>query len=303
MTRRWPDSLPVPVGRGYRLDLADQARRSEFETAIRARRITAVRRDRPTLAARLTDAEFAAFRAWWGDEAWSIGGSSDSLSGWTTLGATIQPGAAMGPDLVPCDVLAENGDNSVHYVQIVSNVSGWGSGERIFFTMTLAGLTRTAARISVIGRDNVTRAAIADLATGAVTAEHAEVTARGEPNLGWTRVIVSAPVGSGGFQLRARILALGPGLAQSYAGASAPALAIAQVNLRRALLPGAGLFLPTGTDGRARGAGGGTAWFFCQVALGGGIVRREVLPLGPATAEPLPSLAWSISLPVEARDA
>jgi hypothetical protein len=197
MTRRWPDSLPVPVGRGYRLDLADQARRSEFETAIRARRITAVRRDRPTLAARLTDAEFAAFRAWWGDEAWSIGGSSDSLAAWTPAGVTIQPGAAMGLDLVSCDVLAENGDNSAHYVQLVPNVGGWGPGERIFVTVTLAGLTRTAARISLIGRDDITRAAIADLATGVVTAEHADVVARGEPNLGWTRVVLSAPVGSG----------------------------------------------------------------------------------------------------------
>lgn len=61
--------------------------------------------------------------------------------------------------------------------------------------------------------------------------------------------------------------------------------------------------MPTDAQGLALGTAGGSAWFACPVALGGGHVRREVLPLGPANAVPLPGLSWEVTLPVEARDA
>lgn len=299
--RRWPDGLPHPVGRGYALELADTARRTQFEVAVRARRITTVRRDRPTLAARLTDPEFAALRAWWGDEAWSLAGASDSLAAWTLLGATRLPEAAAGPDLALCDLLAETTATGEHRAEIALADPGWAATDPVCATVTLAAAGRTEARVALVGRNGAVHSATLDLASGSVTATSGAVLAVAEPAAGWTRLRLEAAAGAGSAAVRLRINALAAGAA-SYTGSGAAALAIGQVNARRGRLQEA-VFVPTGVDGAALGAAGGSAWFRCPVAVGGGILRREVLPLGPLRAEPRPSLAWEITLQVEARDA
>lgn len=299
--RRWPDSLPVPVGRGYRLELADTARRTQFELAVRARRITTVRRDRPTLAARLTDPEFAAFRAWWGDEPWSLAGSSDNLGGWTETGIAIDAGAALGPDDVPCDVIAEDASTGKHRVQRQLAAAGWAAGDRAWATVSLLPLGRTLARIGFVGRDSAFRFVDVDLAARTIVGLSAGVEGAVAPFGPWTRVRLSAPVGAGSGAVRLRIAAQ-DGSSASYTGSGAPALAVAQVNARRGGLADA-VWLPCAASGAALGTAGGSAWFRCPVAVGGGTVRRELLPLGPATADPRPSLAWEVSFPTEARDA
>ena len=301
MTRRWPDSLPVPVGRGYRLQLADTARRTEFELAVRARRITTVRRDRPTLAARLTDPEFAAFRAWWGDEPWSLAGHSDTLAGWAATGVSIDAAAAMGPDEVPCDAIVEDATTGEHRVQRQLDAAGWATGDRAWATVSLLPLGRTQARIGIVGRDATYRHATVDLVARSIAGLSSAVEAAVAPLGPWTRLRLSAPLGSGSGAVRLRIAALASGN-ESYGGSGLPALAVAQVNARRGGLAEA-VFLPCAASGAALGTAGGSAWFRCPVAAGGGTVRRELLPLGPATADPRPSLAWEVSFPTEARDA
>lgn len=301
MTRRWPDSLVVPVGRGSRLDLADTARRTEFETAVRARRITTVRRDRPTLAARLTDAEFAAFRAWWGDEPWSLAGASDSLAGWTLTGAARTAEGAIGPDEVACDLLTEDTGTGAHRAARPLAAAGWAAGDTCAATVSLLPLGRSMARVGIVGRDGTFRFLRVDLAAVAILSNSGCDWAEVAPHRGWVRVRLVAPVGSGSETPALRIAA-DNGSGTDYTGSGAAALAVAQVNARAGGREAA-IFVPTRADGSALGTAGGSAWFRCPLAAGGGFVRREVLPLGPAQATPLPSLNWEVLMPVEARDA
>jgi hypothetical protein len=301
VTRRWPDSLPNPVGRGYTLELADTARRTEFEVAVRARRITTVRRDRPTLAARLTDPEFAAFRAWWGDEPWSLTGASDTIADWTLTGAAADSGAAIGPDQVPCDILVEDAAESEHRAQQALAEPGWAPGDRAAAVVSLLPIGRNEARIGLVGRDNTHRHVTVDLAARTITGLSGGVEATLAPLGAWTRGGLRARVGSGASAVRLRIGALASG-AVSYVGSGTAAFGIGQVNARRGGFE-ACVFVPCGPTGAALGTAGGSAWFFCPIAVGGGVVRREVLPLARASTEPRPSLAWQIGFPVEARDA
>jgi hypothetical protein len=301
LTRRWPDGLPAPVGRGYQLELADMARRTDFEVAIRARRITTVRRDRPTLAGRLTDAEFEALRAWWGDEAWSLAGASDSLSGWTFAGASRGAGAAVGPDGVLYDALVEDEAAGEHRAWVTLADPGWGVDDSATAVVSLLPIGRSAARVTIVGRDNIHRNADVDLATRGIIGLSAGVSVSVSAHGDWSRVRLTAKAGFGATPMRLRIGAR-DGAGVSYTGSGAAALAIGQINVLRGDRSQA-IFVPTRADGTALGAAGGSAWFRCPIAVGGGHVRREVLPLGALAAEPMPSLNWSFTLQVEARDA
>jgi hypothetical protein len=114
------------------------------------------------------------------------------------------------------------------------------------------------------------------------------------------RVRLSAPVGAGAEAPRLRINAIAGG-ALGYGGTDgAAAVAIGQVNARRGAN---GVFVPCGPDGAALGAAGGSAWFACEIGAGGGLTRRELLPLAGLRAAPRPGLAWEIEIETEARDA
>lgn len=301
MIRRWPDGLPPPVGAGYMLELADTARRTEMEVVIRARQITTVRRDRPTLAGRLTDAEFAALRAWWGDEPWSLAGASDTLADWTFAGATRVAEAAQGPDDILYDVLAEDETTGEHRAWVFLSAAPWGADDSVTASVLLRPAGRTAARVTIVGRDDVHRSADINLNGPTVIAVDENVTAAVTARGDWTQVRLTTKAGFGETPMRLRIAARN-GSGVSYAGSGASALAIAQVNVWRGARSQA-VFVPTGANGRALGTAGGSAWFYCPIAVGGGHVRREVLPLAPLTATPLPSLNWEFQIPVEARDA
>lgn len=298
--RRWPDGLPPPLGPGYRLGLADAARRTEMEVAVRARRITTSRRDRPVLSARLTDAEFEALRAWWGDEVVSLAGASDSLEHWAFTGASRAALAAAGPDAVACDALAETAGTGEHRAEVTLDAESWVEGDVCTAVLSLLGLARSGARAAIRGRDGVLRGATLDLATGELSAVDAGVTARSRPHRGWQRLQLTAPAGEGGETPRLRVGALDAGAA-AYAGSDgAAALALGQVNLRRGA---SGVFVPCDATGAALGAAGGSAWFFCEIGTGGGLVRRELLPLAALRASPRPGLNWEFEIETEARDA
>ena len=73
---------PRPRCPDFGLSPVDPALRTDMEVgAQRVRRITFARNDLVDMAWVMTDAEFAAFRAWWNDEAWSLAGDSESLAG------------------------------------------------------------------------------------------------------------------------------------------------------------------------------------------------------------------------------
>lgn len=71
----WPSTLPRPKVDGYQLAPVDPTLRSDMEVgAARARRRTAARNDQVAVSWLFTDAEMAAFRAWFDDAAGAAGG-------------------------------------------------------------------------------------------------------------------------------------------------------------------------------------------------------------------------------------
>lgn len=83
--------------------------------AQRARRITFARNDLVDMAWVMSDAEFAAFRAWWNDEAWSIAGDSESLAAWSFTNATLAKVTGIKPrGLYEVAIEAVTEDPSVH---------------------------------------------------------------------------------------------------------------------------------------------------------------------------------------------
>jgi hypothetical protein len=223
------------------------------------------------------------------------------MASWSFTGSSRSAGAAIGPDAVPCDVLREDGSTGEHYAAVALSPPGWTAGDRATAVLSLLPIGRSQARVGIVGRDGVQRRADVDLSLRTVLALDANVEVAVSPLGAWTRVRITAPVGGGGNPVRLRVTTMDAGLV-SFAGSDGPALGVGQVNARRGRSE-QGVFVPTAADGTALGAAGGSAWFFCQIAVGGGYVRREVLPLGPLLAEPRPSLNWEFTLAVEARDA
>ena len=116
--RRWPDVLPTPSMPGFGLSPVDPALRTDMEVgAQRVRRITFARNDLVDMAWVMDDAEFAAFRAWWNDEAWSIAGDSESLAAWSFFSASRVAGAVLSPDGALVDNLIETATTAGHVIQ------------------------------------------------------------------------------------------------------------------------------------------------------------------------------------------
>lgn len=71
----WPSTLPAPLIDGYSVNPLDQTIRTDMESgAARVRRRTFARNDLVDVALVLSAAEFAAFRAWFDNDA--AGGSA-----------------------------------------------------------------------------------------------------------------------------------------------------------------------------------------------------------------------------------
>lgn len=73
----WPATLPNPQVSGFQLEAQDATARTDMEVgAARSRRRTAARNDRLQCAWQFTDAQMAAFRAWFDDSAEAAGGAA-----------------------------------------------------------------------------------------------------------------------------------------------------------------------------------------------------------------------------------
>ena len=108
-TRIWPDTLPGIIEPGFELRPAEQSVRTDMEVGTkRLRRISAARADSVTVAWKMTDREMAAFRAWHGDEAWSLAGASDDITGWGVFNAGVDTDAVVGPAWQLADTIVEN---------------------------------------------------------------------------------------------------------------------------------------------------------------------------------------------------
>lgn len=73
----WPATLPAPMLEGYRMEPADQTLRTDMEVGTaRVRRRSAARKDEVDAVWRFSDAQMAAFRAWFEDAATGIAGGA-----------------------------------------------------------------------------------------------------------------------------------------------------------------------------------------------------------------------------------
>lgn len=73
----WPATLPPPKFAGYQITPQPQSLRTDMEVgAARARRRSYSRNDRVNVSWQMTDAEYAAFRDWFEDDAEAAGGSA-----------------------------------------------------------------------------------------------------------------------------------------------------------------------------------------------------------------------------------
>lgn len=297
--RRWPDSLPDPFTPESDEAAPDGVLRSDFEIGSRARLLTRAAPRLVTLSAVLSGAQKSALDAWWADASWSLAGSSDSLSGWTRTGFDLEAQAAPGPDTVLSDVLVLDASTGQHRVRRTLAAEGWGADD--FCALVLSARVTVASRLraGVVGRDGTLRGAQFALDVPAVLSADAGVAARIEEHRGWARVTVSAPVGSGASAPQAHVGLLSPDGDASWSGSGQ--LQVAQLTVRRD--DGAAVFVPTGADGRAQGAGHGAAWWLCRVLSGHRYEWREVRAAGRLEAQPLPGLNWRVSLPVQVRHA
>lgn len=86
----WPATLPAPLLSGYSLQLADNVARTDMDSGPgRARRRSAARNDRVTVAWVLTAAQMGDFRDWFDDAAQAAGGA-----GWFSVSLDVGDGTA-----------------------------------------------------------------------------------------------------------------------------------------------------------------------------------------------------------------
>lgn len=299
--RRWPDSLPPSSWPDYELQPADPAIRTAMDSgAPRVRATTLATSDDVTGEYRLTDEQMWAFRQWYFDLPVGDWGS-DRLTGWTLTGATAAASSTSGPMGETVDDLVEDGTTGLH--RAARSVPSLLSGQTGLVFATLRAALRSRARVELVGRDGVARHATVDLSAGTVTAtsgtESAALTARGN---GWWRLAMTVPAGTGGAAAEMRVTAVDGAGNTSFAGGSAAALGLAELQARP-WVQWRNLFVPAADDGTALGAGRGTAWFFTDLYLGGGLTRVEARARAMWSGRIQPGFNWIVRLPLERRDA
>lgn len=298
--RKWPDMIDPPVSEGYSVAPVDQARRTEMETGTaRARRVTKARRDRVKAVIRLADAEFDAFRAWYGDEAWSAAGDSDDLALWTRTNLTRAADLIIGPDGQLADVLTENTATGAHSVELALASSVNFDSVSVTLMATVKVTTRPYVRLILVGRDGVLRYATVSTSDGSVifsTGVTVVVASRGS---GWYRITITADTGIGSTAVAARLALLQASGTSSYAGDGSSTLSVCEVQARI----GSSVFVRTDAAGDALGASGGSSWVLMPLAVGHGVETLEARFTGPWDASALPGLGWEVSLPLEVRNA
>lgn len=300
--RRWPDTLPGPIEPGYRLSPASQTLRTDMEVGPkRQRRITRARRDELDLAWKFTDREFDAFRAWHGDEAWSLAGASDDLTGWTGIGASRGADSVVGPDLALADRVIEDGANSLHYLETSLGTAAV-AGQIMVCHATLKAGGRDWARFGMVTRAGVLAYTSVDLGAGAFGVQSGLISrslaTRGN---GWWRVALLIDTGVGITVPRLRVQLMSDAVTTVYAGDGVAGVDVCEVCAR--LQTGTDIFLRTDAAGDVLGAAGGTSWFLKDLAFGGGFRTVEARFTEPFSAQVLPGLGWHVTGRLEVRNA
>ena len=73
----WPTTLPAPMAQGYSIDPIDPVIRTDMEVgAVRARRRTAARQDKVSVAWAFDETQLDTFRDWFDDDATGAAGGS-----------------------------------------------------------------------------------------------------------------------------------------------------------------------------------------------------------------------------------
>jgi hypothetical protein len=300
--RRWPSSLPGPIEPGYRLTPVDQSIRTDMEVgARRLRRVSAARRDSVEMTFRFTDAEMAAFRAWFGDEAWSTAGESDSLAAWTAVRATVTADSIVGPDGALADRLAETAVAGDHRLErdLAASV---GENAAVVFQATMRAAGRSFVRFGLIDRAATLDRSVIDLATGAFGAEAGLISRKLESRGGgWWRATLVANSGVGVPVPKLRFELMTDATTLSYTGDGISGVDICEVQAR--VQTGYDLYVPTDANGATLGASGGAGWFLMPLVFGGGFRTVEARFEGPFSAEALSGLNWQVTARMEVRNA
>lgn len=300
-TRYWPDTLPGVIGPGYSLSPVDQSIRTDMEVgARRLRRISAARADSVAVAWKFTDTEMTGFRAWAGDEPWSLSGDSDDLGAWSLTGASVTADAAIGPAGQLVDHLIEDASAGAHRVRYT--LDSVLAGDIVQISATLKAAGRDKARIGLQDRSGALLFSKVNLATGTLSGASgilsSAISKRGN---GWWRVTITADAGSGAAAAQTRIQLRNVAGDASYAGDGVSGIAICEINTR--LVTGYDLNLPTRANGKVRGAAGGSAWFQVPLAFGGGLKTVEARFEEPFRAQVLSGLGWHVTSRLEVRSA
>jgi len=300
--RRWPDLLPDVIRPGYQLQPVDPALRTDMEVgARRLRRLTLGRRDTISAAWKFTDSEMALFRAWFADEPWSLAGDSESLTAWGLSGATTVQDGAVGPSGQLADKLRATAEASLH--QATLSLPGAAFDDKtlvLVATLRAAGLP--VGRFGYTDRAGTLRHADIALESGAVAAQSGlgtiSVASRGN---GWWRVTLAGPTGVGAALPVMLLAPLAAAATPIFTGNGTDGIQACEKMAR--LQTGSDLFLMTDAQGRAIGAAGGAAWFFCPLAFGGGWRDAEVRFESAWQAEIGEGLRWNVKGTLEVRNA
>lgn len=303
MTLRWPDTLPGASMPGFGLSPLDPNIRTNMEVGQqKVRRRTFYRIDRVSAAWRMKDAEMKAFRAFMEGLPVSIAGESDSLAAYTLSGATRSAGVAIAPDtVVAVDQIMETATTAVHRAQLAlagaatDNIS-------VLCRATIKGVGRTKARFTLVDRASGVAQVDLDMTTGLLSGATGLVssTVQDRGN-GWFRVTIVALTGVGVATPIMRVNVQDAAGTQSYAGDITKGLALCEMQAR--LPTGYDLFVPADASGNAMGANGGSAWFWMNIAAGGGFTLAETRFTGPYKAVSSSGLNWDVTAEVEVRNA
>ena len=298
--RRWPDVLPTPSFPGFGLTPYDAVLRTDMEVGLaRVRRTTMAAADKISCAWIFSDAEMAAFRAWFEDKPVSVAGDSDDLRGWSKVETTITIAPQTGPDGCLVSRIAQTSVIGQHraskaFPDLARNtvpVVVWAS---------FAAAGASFVRIRWLDRGGAATSVTINLTTGAVVdAEGAivGVTGRGD---GYWRVRMDVSTGIGDADPELSLIVMADANTEDFGG-SGRRIDVCEVMVREQT--GFDLFVRSGADGRALGAAGGSAWVEMPIATGGGFSFVETRFVGPWSATGGAGLEWSVTATVESRNA
>ncbi|MGV8987817.1 MAG: phage head spike fiber domain-containing protein [Cypionkella sp.] len=298
--RVFPDTLPLSSWPSYVLTPVDQTLRTDMEVGEeRVRRLTFARRDTVDVEWRMKDVEFNAFRAWFGDEAWSLSGDCDDLTTWGTTNATITANAVAGPDNQLAELITETTAASAAHLanKFLATVP---QNATVVFRVTLKAAGRGFARVTMFDWSGAMSYTFVNLATGALLGQFGLISRAVKDRLnGWWRIEIVAPTGAGSSTPFFRVNLSTDGTITSYTGDGISGVYACEQQVK--IYTGYDLFLPTDSTGAATGASGGSAWFTIALPFGGGMVLKQVRFIGTFAASPLQGLNWSIRAKLKVR--